>query len=571
VTLYAAALAGAFFLARLRRRPRGARAGFLAQGAVAAALAVGAAAPILLPMLEHLPKSERAAVLEFTFGRRGWSELRAELADPAERAAWRTLVAQRLLPIAAPNAYGNSREGPYWGEVNSNDNSTGFVGSATLLLALLAFTGRPRLPQERLMLGTLLASLLLLAQPPGLAALVYKLPLAGATAAHHNRRLLLLVAFSLAYLAACAVERLRRGEGNPSRPLAIAWAILLGLTIAWGYVAHAHGWDPAILAGFRRGWMWAQLAAVAAAAAVVLLGARRRWTPVALAGIVAVELLAAHGPENPPMPKRLAFPSPPPLAFLERRLEAGERMVGFGPVFQPNLPSLYGLADVRLYNPFGPIVYRQFAHPLYRTPDWVIPELGRPRHPFYDLLGVRYVMTTPGRRLGWPLRRVVDDPAGWVYERRRPLPRLFLPAAAQAYPERYQLQWLERNRSFAALAVVGELAGGETSWRAARPAASRLELVAVEPARITARARLVEPRLLASSVYQDGHWRAVAAGRPLRTLRTNALFAGAWLPPGAFTLQLLYRPLPFVAGCGLAALALALLAAWIAPAPRAPR
>ncbi len=570
VTLYAAALAGAFFLARLRRRPRGARAGFLARGMVAAALAAGAAAPVLLPMLDHLPKSERAAVLEAHFGPRGWRELRQELGDREARAGWRDLVAKRLLPIAAPNAYGNSRRGPFWGEINSNETATGFAGSATLLLALLALTGRPRFPQERLMRATLAASLLLLAQPPGFAALVYKLPLVGATAAHHNRRVALLVAFSLAYLAACTVERLQRGETARSRPLAVAWALLLGLTIAWGYVAHANPWDPTILGDFRRGWMWAQLAVVALAAVVLLAGPRRRWVCAALAAIVAVELLAAHGPENPPMPKHLAFPAPPPVAFLQRRLAAGERMVGFGPVFQPNLPSLYGLADVRLYNPFAPGAYRQFAHPLFRTPDWVIPELGRPRHPFYDLLGVRYVLTKPGVRLGWPLRRVFEDPAGWVYARRRPLPRLFLPAAAQVYPERYGQPWLEGNRNFAAKAIVDEAADADGYWQAARPADSQLELVTIEPARIVARAHLAEPRLLASSVYQDGHWRVLADGRPVRTVTTNGLFAGAWLPRGAREIVLLYRPRPFLAGCGLAALSIALLVAWAAPPPRGP-
>jgi hypothetical protein len=568
--LYAGALAAAFLLARVRRRPRGARLRLLAAGAMTAALAAGAAAPAWLPMLEHLPKSERAEILEFVFRGPGWPELRAELADPEARAAWRTLAGERLLAIPAPFAFGASRLGHYWGDVNSNENSTGFAGTATLLLALLGLAAPRRLPQERLVWGVLLAALLLLAQPPGLAALVFELPLVGATAAHHNRRVLLLVAFALPYLAACTVERLRRGELARRAPLVVAWALLLALLIGWAYVAHPQ--ERWLLAELRTRWLWGQLAALAAAAAIVLAAARwrgpaRSWAPALLAAVVAVELLAAHGPENPPMPKRLAFPAPPPVAFLRRHLAAGERMIGLGSVFRPNLPSLYGLADVRVYNPVTPAAYHHFVYPLTRSPGWLIPEFGRPRHALYDLLGVRYALTRAGVRHKQPLRRVLEDPDGWIYERPRPLPRLFLPATAEAYPPDLWRPWLERNRDFARRAVVERLPDGRGRWAARAPEGSTLRLTRLEPARIDAAAALAEPRLLASGVFADGNWRLLAAGRRRPIERVNGPLAGGWLPAGDFAVHLLYRPPAFVAGCALGAVALALLAAWTVPPP----
>ena len=572
VIFYAAALAAAFLLARVRRRPRGARLPLLATAAVTAALAAGAAAPVWLPMLEHLPKSERAQALAFAYGARGWPELRAELADPEAQAAWRTLAGQRLLPIASPFAFGASRLGHYWGEINSNDNSTGFTGTATLLLALLGLAAPRRFPQERLVWGALVVALVLLAQPQGLAALTYELPFVGATAAHHNRRLLLLVAFALPYLAACTVERLRRGELARRAPLVLAWVLLLALLIGWAYVAHPHGGEA--LAELRTRWLWGQLAALAAAATIVLAAARwrepaRLWAPALLALIVALELLAAHGPENPPMPKRLAFAAPPPVAFLRRHLGAGERMVGLGSVFPPNLPSLYGLADVRVYNPISPALYQHFAAPLTRSPGWVIPEFGRPRHALYDLLGVRYALTRPGVRHKPPLRRVLEDPAGWIYERPRPLPRLFLPAAAEAYSQGSWPSWLERNRHFARQAVVERLPDGRGHWAARAPERSTLRLTRLEAARIDAAAALAEPRLLASSVFADGNWRLLAGGRRRPVVEVNGPLAGAWLPAGKFAVHLLYRPPAFVAGCALGAVALALLVAWtVAPPAR---
>jgi hypothetical protein len=89
----------------------------------------------------------------------------------------------------------------------------------------------------------------------------------------------------------------------------------------------------------------------------------------------------------------------------------------------------------------------------------------------------------------------------------------------------------------------------------------------LEAERLGARFVSPEPRLLASSVYQDGGWRLVADGRRLPTVRTNGPFAGAWLPSGRHRLELLYRPRSFLAGLLLAACSLALGAVWLLPPP----
>ncbi len=40
--------------------------------------------------------------------------------------------------MVAPNTFGNSRYAHYWGPGNSNEDASGFVGTAALLAALLA-------------------------------------------------------------------------------------------------------------------------------------------------------------------------------------------------------------------------------------------------------------------------------------------------------------------------------------------------------------------------------------------------------------------------------------------------
>jgi hypothetical protein len=162
------------------------------------------------------------------------------------------------------------------------------------------------------------------------------------------------------------------------------------------------------------------------------------------------------------------------------------------------------------------------------------------------------------------------DASGKVYARPAPLPLLFLPRQAVVFPERYQAKWPARDRDFGRLALVTRTPGRAVRWGALRPDRSALELDRIEPARISARARLAEPRLLASSVYQDGNWRVVAGGRRLEALQANGPFVAAWLSAGDQPVELLYRPAAFLAGCAAAALALALAAAWLLP-PARPR
>ena len=107
-------------------------------------------------------------------------------------------------------------------------------------------------------------------------------------------------------------------------------------------------------------------------------------------------------------------------------------------------------------------------------------------------------------------------------------------------------------------------------WRSRPGVASAVTLTAFGPAHLRAHASLGEPRLLASSIYQDGDWLLLDGGVRAPTLLTNGPFLGAWLAEGEHDLQLVYRPWRFVAGCLLAALALAAAAAlWVAPPRRA--
>lgn len=371
--LYALGLALAYLIALAFERDG---FPFLKRSALALVIAGAVAAPALLPAIDYLPQTLRATRLDTP-------KIQGDLA-------------RHWLPVAAPNAYGNSRFLHYWGLTNTNEDAGGFVGTATLLAALLALGARKRFPQEWLFLAVAVLSLALLSPwGPG------------------TRRLMLPLAFSLAYLGACTLERVRLGEVR--RWPVVAAAAILGLVIAWGYLMPG---DPAV-APLRQGWLHWQGRFLVLGTLLLLFGQGKRWAAPGIAALIAAELLLAHLPANPLMPKSLAFPVNGPIRFLEDNLKEA-RMAALGRDFPPNLASLYGLSDVRVYNPMAPAEYLGHLEPILAGWWGELPELGYRGQPLYRELGVRYLLTSPGTPL--PLRPVFQDEDGWIYEIPDPQP-----------------------------------------------------------------------------------------------------------------------------------------------------
>jgi hypothetical protein len=559
--LYAMAVAGAFLLGRLLRRPPGSRGQLLRRVFVAAALAGALAAPALLPAAELLPQSLRAA------------RLRAP-ETLAPEPAFAAGLAPRLLPIAAPNAYGNSRFVDYWGLTNTNEDASGFVSTTTLLAALLAlFAGLGRrLPGEHTALLLVGVALLFLARPPGLAHVLQLLPIGAGLG---SRRLLLVVALGIAFLGAATLERVLRGElwaraegsgagaagiiPTPQRlrrdePRArsvgrsifiVGFAAILAVAaalLAWGYLAHADPQDPARLAVLRFGWLRWQLRFLAVSSLALLAGLYWRRLRPLVAWVfvlcIAAELTLAHRPANPPMPRRLYLPQTFALRTLQYqigiRAVEGYRMAALGNALPPNLASLYRLADARVYNPMAPQAYAELTRPI--TTGWwgELPQYGAPAHPLYRRLGIRFLLTRPGRKVPNAYQRIYAGDDAWVWE---------LPGARPI------------------------LDLGDTAL-AAPAARGSLRIVHLAAQSIAARVQLAAPGVLSSTLFQDGGWALLADGRPAPTGREAGALLEAALPAGRYRIDLLYRPASFRTGILLAALGLALAAAVLVPPPR---
>ncbi len=508
---YSLATALLFLLDRLRRQPPGPRWALARRAGVALAVAGLVSAPALLPAIEYLPKTMRAA--------------RMGEPSPPRPSALGVRAAQTFLPLAAPNAFGNNRFVGYWGRTNSNEDASGFVGTATLLAALLAVGSRRRFPQERLALGIAAVCLLLIAPFfPG------------------SHRLLLPLSLCVAYLGACTLERFRLGEVRRA-PLLIA-GVGLGLILVWGYLAHPDPADPARLAIFRFGWLRWQLRFLGLALLLLVAAASPgrwlRWRSLAVAGIaaaIAAELLLLHGSANPPMPRRLALPVNGPLDFLQQKLGKsppqgpGFRIAALGEDLPPNLAALYRLTDARIYNPMAPQAYVERMAPILAGWRGEAPELGAPGHPLYGRLGVRYLLAAPDALLPPPLERVFADADGSVWKQPGARTRLFLDDAS---------------------------AGGH------------IAIPRFEDSWITAEVgvRVRRGQRLGSVLYQDGGWRLLVNGRAHPSEVDEGVFLSARLTEGKSRVDILYRPAGFLWGCALAALGLAAGAALLMPAPR---
>ncbi len=543
---YSLALAAGLAGLRIRARPPGRRRALTARLAAAFALAALLAAPALLPFAQALPDSLRWSRLSSggSPARGAGGELSpVSLAPKPARAS--APPATRLVQAVAPKALGDTRYLDYWGRANSNEDTAGFVGTATLLAALLALPGwlagpRP-VAHELAALGLAALCLALLALPGGALGVV---PAAGLSG-----RLALPLDLALATAAAATLERFRRGGLRrwlvwAALPAAAAALVLAHVAIYRGFADPA---DPATLDVLRRGWLlWHLRFLAVTTVALVFLGRSpdrgqggvwgrgRRGAAWVVALAIGAELLLAARPINPPMPRRLDLPRTPSITFLETRLGTGPaapRMLASGYAFLPNLPAVYGLSDARVFNPMAPAPYLGLLAPAVEGWAGEIPVLGPGDHPFYDELGVAWLLAAPEDGCPAGTERAYRGPDAVVCRR----------------PGVHRLVRLPGGPPL----VDVEVSAGGDRWRARSlaPAAG----------------------LLATGIYAAPGWRVLADGRPVRRERLHGALLGAWLPPGSGRIDLVYRPAGFLAGCLLAALGLAWGLAWIVRPPGPPR
>jgi hypothetical protein len=529
--IYAAALIVAYGLWRAvavggRQLRQTGRA--MARLALVTGLGVAIAAPALLPALERLPHTERAAAPP---------ELGEYEFHPG---MWRDFI--------TPLYHGRNMK-TFWAPWERVE--TGYIGLAALGLAALGLLSGPW--SRRLFAGIVGTASVLFAlgtQGP-LYPLVANLPLFDAT--WKTGRAIFLLSFALAISAAAGSQVLLDKLSGRRRVLVVAAAFgLTALILLQTPVWAARAPTPDATGRAHSALTLAALMLSGAAALGAIAGNRL----IGRAGLVLLVLgeLIVSGvwADVEPAPRAADDPHADAAAYFRAdpgwfRIDVDAQARG---LWSPSSLIAAGFEVPQgTGNPMELMAYNRFY--------WGIPHKGSPA---YRLLGAKYVIVPkdalPGADGFWPV--YTENPLIDIHLNTHALPRVWLvyttipvdgieDAIARVFRADFEPWSAATVTQGPALTTSGS---------------GSIEVLAYGPNRAAFRVDTTETALLVLSDLFYPDWRAQIDRRPAPIYPTNGLFRGVVVPPGAHTVEMVFRPTSLrlgLGGLGMAVCVLALL------------
>src|ERR1700693_6366724 len=283
-----------------------------------------------------------------------------------------------LVSWLIPNVRGNPGIDGLIGRAPNYAEATAFIGVAALLLVVPGLLGLfRRLPTAAIGLAliALLAGLIVYGPLTPLAARTPGLDVSG------NTRMTVLVCFALAALAGLGFDTLARWQPRPHT----RWNLVGGVVGAGGLAAFALFAVTFVLLRQRaealfpmgpRGviifWTLAAVAAFAGAAGLIVATSSQRLRTPALAGLAMLVLLEARlfaGPYQPQVRPSEVPPSSDVMSWMAANA-GNESIAATEFSLNPEVPSLFGLRDVRAYDLLESERAQQFwsaADPAYQN------------------------------------------------------------------------------------------------------------------------------------------------------------------------------------------------------------
>ncbi len=247
----------------------------------------------------------------------------------------------------------------------------------------------------------------------------------------------------------------------------------------------------------------------------------------------------------------LSAPSPA-VEYVKAHLPEPARVTGFEGVLTPGFNVVLGLETISGPDALTNLYYRQFLEASKIEVVWdcrayVSKASALVLRPFYDLLGVRYYLGTPGEgSQSVPGLKLVGSRDLDVYESTAIWPRAFFTDALARYDEASDLAKMVWESDHRPLAAIQKSEVVKTSLPAELPArrivpASGYALTANGTSfMIDAPAAGV---VVVGEAFEDGNFRATVNGAPTQTFRVNHAFNGVLLPAaGHYAVQLKYWP-----------------------------
>ena len=506
----------------------------------AGAMVLGAllAAPVVLPTLATSGGVARARETE-------------PPAPAPKREAIRAIV---------PDATGNPADYVFHGSNDELRMDSPFVGVTTVLLAgaALGAVGRRAAGQGRLLAAAGVVAVVVLAYTGLPQRILYEVVPGYDRFRSSPRWLFLLPAFALP-LAALGLQDLLAGVQR-ARVALLATAALAAVAVAgWFAYEQAQAGAPVEYLGRRA------LLAGAFLVIVAVAGWTARSRPAVAAAVLAVAALgeiAFHTPRwYPSVRKATAYPG---SAATDVAAARGGRVIRVGersafPPFAPDVPLVYGVADVQGLSVLFPKDYDRFLrlvddYGLYAEEFNAAPSLEHPGHlasPLLDVLDVRTVMAERNVPIppAYP-RLVPHEVEPWVYERTSPGGAVVVAAASPATAAEMWERVAAPGWDPATTAAVVGLdrpvngQGGVVSAVAASSDQERWDVDAPTGGFLRVGAR-----------WDDG-WSATVDGRRANVLRADGVFRGVVVPPGRHQVRFSYRNPDETRGRALAGAAL---------------
>jgi hypothetical protein len=515
--------------------------------AVATAVSLGLAALVLLPAWEYTRLSPRAAL-------------------SYQDAARYSLVPGLLGEMLVPALFSSQEPSLYWGVWDRV--AAGYLGIFPLMLAGIAvFLRRGR----AIRLFVILAGVALLLALGGESVIhgwAYRwLPGFGQIRA--PARMILLVDFALAGLAALGIDRLLAPLDRRERKLfAAAWRGLVWLVGAsaliggaWAYlmIYQAQDRDPTLFWRVSQAGSGVVLALLIAGAGLAWLGARRsgrvgrRALGWLAAGLVFVDLASVGAyTDLGNKPPTSGYDHPLVLKFLRSdpgffRIDSRTDVWG---AWQPDMALLSGLYDVAgVDNPLAVADMARF---------W--DGIGGRSTRLYDLLGVRYVLGSKEVTLDRNKFSLVfdGDLSVNVYRNETALPRAFLVHRA-VIATSHEDAWNRIHEPGFDPVTTVVLEGGGQALDLEPAGQAAVRVVGYEPEKVVL--ELDNPAggyLLLSDPFYPG-WQARVDGEPAAILQADYAFRAVAVPAGTHQVTMVFQSSSWYTGRAISLLTLAIL------------
>lgn len=438
---------------------------------------------------------------------------------------------------------------------------TVYIGVAPLLLAGIGLL-RSRHWLRPFLVAALLACLPFVLDLGTFSRVLVELPLLDRVSLP---RVLIVVSLLLALLAGLGLDAVRERVGG--RTVAVVATLVAAIAVLLVIVRPSAPGDLDL----RLAWPWrtatdasdaASIALthflIAAAAALVLLVTAWRWPRTRNAMLVLVVVtatvdLVAHGRALLPLQtKREAQLQSTPAIERLQTLQGEDGRIAAGPpaVFHPNVPTQFGLRDIRGRGLPVPRRLVRAWHAL-EQPAATNQALFDPASPHIDRFlafgDVRAVLVPhsaapPGTMLDYA------GPDGHVYRVTEPAGRATLVTTWQPAADEDQAVRLLRDATTEQITSRPVIETNRRGGEATIPARGSATLELVGANRVVVRTESAAPGFLVlRDTYMTG-WRARVDGAPAEIVPANVAHRAVWVPAGTHTVEFAYLPTTLALG-----------------------